>query len=334
MRTRVIIASVAAGLVLVSGAAHACSSKMCQLTYMRLAKMERLATVEGKAITRWDMAQQLLHSTPVSMDHSEDFVAVPGASLEPLPAAFARLVVDQIIEERLLEREAARRGVVITNKQIAQRKKAILAKPENKFHLVSAHVGFGEEQFRRSIKAAMITEALFAQVTKDARLAPGALERLPRERAQVVVVTARDRALASAIRDRAKAGQPLFDAAQGTAAVRLRYRPLEPRQLDPALDAVVWDLSEKEVAGLYETPTGWALVQIEEGDPLAGDKGRAWALDRQREALFRDFVASLWRKADVRYRQDLADARIGDGAVRVAQVRVLAQESATTAIAR
>ncbi|GAA3528199.1 hypothetical protein GCM10022263_16020 [Nocardioides daeguensis] len=247
---------------------------------------------------------------------------------DPGRAAFDRDAAKSLAMSLLLEREAADREIVISEKQSrAELDKIIgerLGGDRQQFLTFLGDEGISEKQVLAEIVRTLQTSELFDQVTADVPDATveDARKEYDARRAQMTTperrhlrnIVVADEASARRVADRLAKGEPFAEVArsetldQSTRKSGGDLGTLAAGELEPAYAEAAFAVGEGEVFGPVESQYGWNVGRVEKvvaGDPLAFEDVQVTLLEalttRRQLDAWRSWLAGLLEDAQVTY---------------------------------
>lgn len=257
-----------------------------------------VATVNGEPITKEDLYEAML-------------------------AAGGGRLLEQLIEERLVEQEAARRGITVGEDEIAKEIEQLKQRygGDEGFKAVLQQFGMTEERLRREVRVNLLVRKLLApeiQVTEqDVRryYEEHKDEFREPEQARARHILVKDRATAEQLLARIRNGEAFEDVARShsqDAQTAQKGGDLGwfPRgQMDPKFDQAVFSAAPNSLVGPVQTAYGFHVIQVLERKPArlrpfeeVKEEIRQLLVDRALRARMPAWLEELKAKAKIERR--------------------------------
>ncbi len=230
--------------------------------------------------------------TQISKSQFDDLMATAKRSFQSQGRAFPKQgtqeyatlktqAVTLLVQQAEREEKAGDLGIEITSKQVddrlAQIKKQYFGGSEKKYLAQLKAQGLSDAQVRRDVKAQLLSEKIFADVTKDVKVSDGdvhayykghpSLYRQPESR-EVRHVLVKDKAKADQLWTQLKSGQDAVwcklakqysqDTGSKTQCGKLT---VSKGQTVPEFDSMAFQLKTKAVSRPIKTTYGWHVIQ-------------------------------------------------------------------------
>jgi parvulin-like peptidyl-prolyl isomerase len=252
-----------------------------------------LPTADGAALVA------RVNGVPITLETFRRTVARFQAepSLRSDPAGLRDVVLRTLIEQVLIEQEAARAGIAISDAELNSELEALIlsAGGEGNWTNWLAQNQYTAPEFRDLLRATMLTNRMRDAITRDLN-AP-----IAQVRARHILVATRDQAAALLVRLRSGenfavlATQVSLDTATRATGGDLGWF-LQDELLEPELARIAFELQPNQIAGPIQTALGYHIVQTLESAvrPVPEEKRAILA-----QARFEQWLSELTSRATI-----------------------------------
>ena len=132
---------------------------------------DAVAVVDGEEIARSDFEALIAQAKKSHKNQKRDFPAAGSPELQTL----RNQIVQYLVQRELFEQEADELGITVTDKQVEARLEQIVkqyfAGDRKQYDQQLAEQGVSETQVRGEVRAQLVSEKIFAEVSADVRVA-------------------------------------------------------------------------------------------------------------------------------------------------------------------